>query len=77
MAKAKATKTVVKCVCSLCGQVSSVINPGATHYGCVGVAPSFFEKAPKLRGRFRGKDRGTWTPVQNQRDLGALSGMFE
>lgn len=57
-------RVMVACKCSVCGQCSKA-QADTVHFGCTGVEPSFWEKAPKLKGRFsRPNSKGKWEAVQ-------------
>lgn len=57
-------RVMTACVCSVCGQRSNA-QVDTVHFGCTGVEPSFWEKAPKLRGRFsRPNGKGKWEAVK-------------
>lgn len=61
--KAKSGVVVVKCACSVCGQVSNA-QADSTHFGCVGVGQEFFAANPRLKGRFsRPMGKGVWVAV--------------
>ena len=60
--KAKQATVVVKCACSVCGQIAHV-SAGREHTYCVGFPESYFVAHPAMRGRLKGTRRGVWEEV--------------